>query len=487
MQNADKVEKLLNDIADDGAREKLKILCLGSFEIYIKVMFLLINGSTLMFKPFHKDVIRTLEKYAKGKNEKRNLGISIPVGAGKSLIVEYFISWAFARSVNNTFLYCSHSDSLISRLSKETKDICTCQAWVDLFGYELKKDERSKVNWSFDGAVNRTGLMACTVGSGVTGLDAGNPNIDGFSGALIIDDPIDAGKIRSALMREEVRLFYTDKLATRRRATNTPTILIMQRLHKEDLVGYLKENEADDWEFLTIPAIENGESFWVERYPIEHLEKIKNVNPYLFSSQYQQNPISAGGEVINCEWFNYYDDISRIEPKKLFVTADTAMKVKEHNDYSVFCAWMHGSDNNLYLLDMLRGKWEAPELKKNAISFWNKWKHFNHKNANCFYIEDKASGIGLIQELLRGSPIPIVGIPRDKDKLTRLEMILGYIEAGRVYFPFNKQHAISAQIIAECESFTRDDSHSNDDIVDCLIDAVNKAFGIGSVNFADVL
>lgn len=357
-----------------------------------------------------------------------------------------------------------------------------------LFNASLSRDSRSKTNWKFHGAINRTGLMAGTTGGGITGLDAGNPNIDGFSGALIIDDPLDVGKARYQTAREECVEFYTDKLETRRRTPNTPTILIQQRLHKDDLTGFVKANRPGEWKFVTVQALQedgngNDISFWEERYPVKHLQVMQDTNPYLFNCQYQQDPISKGGNVIKSEWFGFYPSWEDITPDRVFLTGDTAQKKAEHNDYSVFCAWFTYK-NNLYLLDMVRGKWESPELRKVAISFWDKWKGgWNGRAPNVFYIEDKSSGTGLIQDMQRDTGIPVMGVQRVKDKLTRVEDVLPYIQCGRVFLFSNESWGFNPIILGECEEFRRDDKHKYDDIIDNIVDAINvglSAAGLGS-------
>jgi predicted phage terminase large subunit-like protein len=186
--------------------------------------------------------------------------------------------------------------------------------------------------------------------------------------------------------------------------------------------------------------------------------------------------MSMGGKVIKRQYFNHYDEYpSKI--KRLFVTADTAMKVKQHNDYSVFSVW-GVTDTDLLWLDMVRGKWEAPELIEQAQKVYDKWTSFFEACIlSGFYIEDKASGTGLIQTLKRNSRIPVIPVPRNTDKGERLQGVLDYIASGRVCLPsFNKQ--MSNDIINECTAIQRDfQQPTNDDIVDTLIDAVNIAEG----------
>lgn len=466
--------------------EATRVALLANFERYLKFMFYCVNEKRIMFQPFHKELCHKLENMAKQKNEKRNLCINVPVGAGKSLLVEYFISWCFARTINNAFVYTSYNSDLILKLSQETREICDHPVWQQLFKANLKMDNKSKAQWGFEGAKNRTGLNAKAMGGGITGLDAGNPNVEGFSGALIIDDPMDATDgMRYARTREECILYYDDKLATRRRTPKTPTILIMQRIHKEDLTGYLMANEPNDWDFLVIPAIKGEESFWPERYPVEELEKIKNVNPYKFQAQYQQAPITMGGSVIKPEWFEFYTEVPQ-RPDRIFITGDTAQKVKEHNDFSVFIVWAT-YQNKLYLLDMMRGKWEAPDLLTQAKALYKRYHIFNERFCNAFYIEDKASGTGLIQQLQREGGIPVVGVPRHTDKLTRVEDGVPFIAQGDVLLPYDAQYGSNPAILAECASFTRDDSHAHDDIVDTLMDGIKIGIAGNGTSILDVM
>lgn len=480
-------DKFLENLNNPLFRAQQAVLSKVDFLSYLLTIFYLVNGSKFKLKPFHKKVIAKLQALVDCKNPKRNIALCLPVGSGKSLIIEYFITWCFARSVNNTFCYVSHSDRLINKLSKECKDIIENPLWTLLFGNKLKKDDRQRVNFSFEGAKNRTGLTAGTTGGAITGLDAGNPNIEGFSGALIIDDPMDAGNARYEKSREEVVTFYDEKLATRRRTPTTPTILIMQRLHLDDLVGWIEKNEPDEWDIVKIPALdENGKSFWEERYPTQELKHIQTVNNFKFQSQYQQKPIASGGAVIKIEWFKYYPLNIQIEYKRIFITGDTAQKVKEHNDYSVFIVWGVTKFDKLHLLDMIRGKWEAPDLKKQVKILWNRWsKGIGNTHCSGIHIEDKASGTGLIQEIKRECAIPVIPLRANKDKLTRLEAVLAHIEAGNVELPGSPEQ--NKDLLNECEAFTRDDSHKHDDIVDTVVYGIMVGLSKLQVSILEVL
>ena len=357
-----------------------------------------------------------------------------------------------------------------------------------LFNHPLKEDDRQRVNFSFEGAKNRTGLTARTTGGAITGLDAGNPNIEGFSGALIIDDPIDVGNARYEKARQEVITFYDEKLATRRRTPTTPTILIMQRLHLEDLIGWIEKNEKDLWDIYKVKALnENEQSFWEERYPATELKHIQLTNAFKFQSQYQQEPIALGGSVIKGEWFGYYSVNVKYDYKKIIIAADTAIQAKEHNDYSCFLVGGITQNNHLHILQIAHGKWEYPELKQNASKIYNQWQFDKRTtSASGLYIEDKASGQQLIQDFKKLG-LPVRPIEVTKDKLTRVEEILDYIAAGLVELPESRSYGNNNILVTECEAFSRDMSHAHDDIVDTLVHLINASIAKREISILEVL
>lgn len=482
------LDNLIDKLQKEGIRQAIAEICKKDFLSYLIVVFFLINNSKFTLKDFHRVVISKLQNIVDCKNIKRNLALCLPVGSGKSLIIEYFITWCFARTIDCTFCYTSNSDRLINKLSKECKDIIESEYWQLLFNHPLKRDDRQRVNFSFEGAKNRTGLTAGTTGGAITGLDAGNPNIEGFSGALIIDDPMDAGNARYEKAREEVITFYDEKLATRRRTPDTPTILIMQRLHLDDLVGWIEKNEPELWDICKISALsEDGKSFWEERYPAKELKHIQVVNTFKFQSQYQQEPIALGGSVIKSEWFGFYDVNKKYDYKKIVISADTAIQAKEHSDFSCFLVGGVTQNNHLHILQMAHDKWEYPDLKAIALSVYNNWQFDKRTtSASALFIEDKASGQQLVQDFRRIG-LPVRPIEVTKDKLTRVEEVLDYIVAGLVELPDSRGYGNNNVFLSECEAFSRDMSHAHDDIVDTLVHLINNTIAKKKVSILEVL
>ena len=202
-------------------------------------------------------------------------------------------------------------------------------------------------------------------------------------------------------------------------------------------------------------------SYWPYKEPLADLVELESKDRYVFSGQYQQRPSPLGGDIIQGQFFGRYKVVPPLRYRK--VIADTAQKTAERNDYSVFECWGHGEDGRVYLLDLIRGKWPAPELKRRAIAFWNKHKETGEFDSTLrqMLIEDKSSGTGLIQDIQESVA----------DKLTRVMDVVSYIESGLVFIP--EAAPWVSDFVAECEAFTADDTHAHDDMVDPMVDAIN--------------
>lgn len=466
MSTIDDALKIIEERPEVG-RQLLR----ADFASFIKIFHYYLHKQNFIFKPFHRKLINHFENIVFGRNDKQNLAISISPRTGKSKIVKYFISWTFAINKNCQNIYTSYSDKLIQTFSGEIRDLINSELYRKLFNIELKQDTQSKSIWNI---TNGGGLVASPLGGSITGFGAGGLG-KSFSGAVFIDDPLKAADYKSATARNNCIDFYVNTLKSRReQLEKTPIVLIMQRLHKEDLVGFLKENEKDEWEFVEFPAIVDGQSIFPEKLPLDYLEKLEISNPYLFHSQYMQEPITLGGGIFKHEWWNYYSDINTIDLKRIFITADTAMKTNRWNDYSAIGVWGVSKINQLYLIDLLHGKYEAPDLEKAFLQLWNKWQYgINNVRTSAVYIEDKASGIGLIQTLKRTGGIPVIPVTPESDKLLRANNCVGYAAGGNVFLP-PPTTEITKKFTKELEEFSADMSHAHDDICDEFFYAVDQ-------------
>lgn len=461
------------------------LLCRTSFKYFIQIFHYYLYRQEFVFKPFHLDIIKRLEDIVFGNNIKRNLLINMPPRMGKSQIMQYFIAWGYAINGQCNFILTSYGDSLVLKFSDTVKSILNSELYQKMFNVPLDKKNKAKEFWKTEAGGE---LRATSMGGTITGFGAGIID-DGWGGAMIIDDPLKADDYKSEAALANCIDFYTKTLKSRLNNTvKTPIILIMQRLSVDDLTGYILENEADDWEHVIYQGLdeENEVALWPEKVPTSELLKWKKLLPFFYYSQYQQEPIISGGSVIKRDYFRYYNTSQQFNYKRLIITADTAMKVKEHNDYSAFVVGAVTNDNKLHILEVIRGKWEAPDLKKMAMSLFERFKYNPETGLYCsgLYVEDKASGVGLIQELQREG-IPIIGLKADRDKLTRVENGLPYIASGQVLLPNNESYGFNPELLSECEAFTRDDSHKHDDMIDALFYCIQESLAKGNVSLLD--
>ena len=478
-----------------------KCLLDAGFEVWFRYVFRCIEQQPFIIEPIHKGLLDCFDKVYKGQITRLN--INIPPRAGKTTLAKYFLVYVLTKNRKSNIIYTSFSQNLLTDIATSVRDIIEHAAYksmypcfltyeeedqkpIDEFWAENLRKETGKNTYSAkkiqisDGGI----VLFSSSGGQITGYGAGTRNPNGFSGCLIIDDGNKPDDVHSEVMRNKVVRYFEETLLSRLNNSKVPIINIQQRLHIEDLSGMLSLKYG--FETLKKPLIdENGKCLLPKQYDEKRIKELQ-VNTYMFVSQYQQEPIILGSGVIKSDWFRYYPVNQDVKYQRIIITADTAMKVKENNDYSVFSVWGKTMDNKMRLLDLVRGKWEAPDLKKQAVELWNRWQISNEKFASALYVEDKASGTGLIQELAV-SGIPIIPVVSDKDKLTRVESVLTYIEAGLVELPENRSYSFVKDFVSECEAFTRDDTHAHDDQIDTMVYAIQILLSNTTVSILDVL
>jgi predicted phage terminase large subunit-like protein len=412
--------------------------------------------------------------------DRPKLVIEAPPQHGKSKMVVEFITWIAGKNPDIKTIYTSFSESLGIRANLTCQRIYDGERYRRIFP-STRINSQNVVTISGQTMRNREKLeyvghdgffRNTTVRGSITGesLDIG-----------VIDDPIkgreEAG---SKAVRDKTWDWFTDDFFTRF-SENAGMLAILTRWHVDDPIGRLREQFGDGVKVVSYPAIavrderhrKIGDPLFPELKSLDFLlERKAAMASVNWEALYQQNPQIIGGELIKGEWFGRYREAPVIQYRMIY--ADTAQKTSERNDYSVFQCWGKVDDGKIYLLDLIRGKWEAPELERRAIAFWEKHRAAEpsrYGQLRQMRIEDKASGTGLIQGLKIKARIPVAGIQRTKDKYTRLMDVLGYIEAGYVMIPDNS--AFVSDFVAECESFTADNSHMHDDQVDPMMDAIN--------------
>lgn len=472
----------MRPINDDDIRELLdnpkeaRVVLLGNFITFVRVFHYYMTRSQFDVQPFHIELANKLVAYMKGTNEKQNLYIGISPRAGKSQLIIDFCAYSYAANPFSNFIYTSYSGDLCVKHSKKIRDIVESELFQKVFGISIDSSTSAANLWKINGGGE---FRSVPMGGAITGFGAGTFE-NWFGGAILVDDFMKADDYRSDAEKQNCIEIFENTLSSRKnRPSKDPTIIIAQRLAKDDLVNYIKEKYPDEWDFYVIPAYneKTGESFWEERYPAEFLLQMKEENPFLFYSQYQQEPIAQGGGVIRREWWRYYKDVDDQPYRRIFITADTANKTKEWNDFTAIMVFGLAQNRHLRLLDMVHGKLEIPELQATFEAIWEKWRMgIGSCRCSAIYVEDKASGTQVIQMLRRKGGMPIMPVIPEKDKLTRVLDVIPQIAAGNIELPESENHPISKEFLAESDAFSMDDSHAHDDMIDAMVMGINQAY-----------
>jgi predicted phage terminase large subunit-like protein len=437
-----------------------------------------------VFGWFQRDVAENLQVFYDDftAGRKPKLVIEAPPQHGKSSMAVDFIAWISAKQGSTRTIYTSFSERLGVRANLALQRMWGSPQFGKVFpkfGIPL----RNAVTVSAQKLRNRE-IIEFTHGGGYFRNTTVQGSITGESLDLgVIDDPIRGRKdANSKTVRDGAWDWFTDDFFTRF-SENAGLLCILTRWHVDDPIGRLAQSDPTV-KVLKYKAIaecdephrKRGDALFPElkslAFLLERKKLIQECGAGMNSwmSLYQQSPIIAGGEIIKGSYFGRYTQLPVIKWRAMF--GDTAQKKQEANDYQVAECWGMGEDGKLYLLDILRGKFEGYELERRFPDFWRKHHALDLGTLRYFGIEDKSSGTDLIQRMRNTitPAIPVKAIPRSTDKYSRLQDVLGYIESGFIMIPADAPWV--SDFVAECEAFTADDAHDHDDQVDPMIDAI---------------
>jgi predicted phage terminase large subunit-like protein len=367
----------------------------------------------------------------------KRLIINVPPRSLKSIAASVaFPAWVLGNDPSKRLICVSYGQDLSEKMARDCQAIMQSPFYQRAFATRL-----STRSAAFDFETTaRGGRMSTSVGGVLTGRGGD---------IVIIDDPVKPDEALSEAKRMSANAWYDNTLYSRlNNKKDGAIVIIMQRLHLDDLVGHVLSKEQ--WEVVSLPAVaqepevwrfntlagpqvkarEPGDLLHEGREGLAELEAIQhNLGTYTYSAQYLQSPVPPGGSIVKTAWLNRYREEEKPERfDRIIQSWDTANTAKELSDYSVCTTWgMKGKQT--YLLHVLRKRMEYPDLKRAVIEQRRIW------SANTVLIEDKASGTQLIQEL-RASKVPQVkGIKPIGDKVIRLRNQTPQIENGLIRFP----------------------------------------------------
>lgn len=417
-----------------------------------------------------------LEAVTEGKITR--LLMNVPPGSMKSLLTGVIWpawEWGPRNMPEMRFIGTAHEENLAIRDSRRCRDLIKSEWYQKLWPLELAADLDGKREFGN----SKKGFRQARSFTSMTGARADR---------VILDDPLSADAANSAAKLEAARIAFTETLPTRVNSEKSAIVVIMQRLHEKDVSGVILEMglpyvhlripmrfERDlrcstdiGW---TDPRTEDGELMFPERFGEAQVRELeKTLGTYGAAGQLQQRPTPRGGGILNTKWLNFWSVLPQIEFR--FITADTAQKTSQQNDYSVLQCWARSTTGQAVMIDQLRGKWEAPELLVQARAFW--LKHQSDTRPQCktaalrgIYVEDKVSGTGLIQTLRREG-LPVIAVQRNNDKISRAYDAAPFMESGNVMLPQDEPWL--SDLLAELSSFP---AGSHDDQLDPMFDAIN--------------
>lgn len=368
----------------------------------------------------------------------RRLIINIPPRYGKSLLASIaFPAFILGHRPEAEIICMSYAQDLSEGLAEKTRRLMNSQFYLETFGPRLLSNRVRLRELKTSGGGSR---LATSVEGTLTGR-GGN--------FLIIDDAIKPQEAESEVRRNSVNQWFDSTVYSR---TNDKAkgaiIVIMQRLHEDDLVGHI--TERGDWTVLSLPIIaeqdethtfktalgpqtvlrKEGEALHPERESLEQIAITKtNMGTRDFLAQCQQRPAPRDGEIICWDWFRTFDPASPPRFTRIVQSWDTASTDKDQSDFSVCMTFGETSDQHWYLLDVYRGKLIFPDLLRKVRELAEL-----HRATNVL-IEHCASGIQLAQQLREEGFVKIQAVKPEGSKFERLTACSARIEAGKVWIP----------------------------------------------------
>ena len=405
---------------------------------FIHLTFLLLNPGARFLDNWHIAAIAdALERVRSG--ECRRLIINLPPRSLKSHCVAIaFVAWLLGQDPTQQIIAVSYAQDLADKHGRDCRSLMLTDKYQELFPatrLSMVRQAASEFETTQQGF-----RLSTSIGGTLTGRGAN---------VIVIDDPLKPEEAASDAARERVNDWYANTLYSRLNDKSTGAIiLVMQRLHEDDLAGKLAAQGG--WEVLAFPAIAErdeefrwnspygsrrhtrriGDALHSEREPIVVLEQIRTtIGSYAFAGQYQQAPAPSGGGLVKSEWFRRYSEEDRPQAFDYVLQSwDTANKAGELTNYTVCTTW-GVKRQQTYLLHVLRRRVGYLDLK---ICVKSQAQMFGPK---VLLVEDKASGTQLIEDLVADGVQGVVRYKPEGDKIMRMSIQVAAIEAGEVYVP----------------------------------------------------
>lgn len=415
-------------------RRALDALFRTSFPAFCERAFMELNPNEALTPNWTlAAVCLRIQKMVEGKTDRR-LVLNMPPRSLKSLITSVFLpAWLLGRDPTSRIICASYSEELAYKFSRDCRALMESSFYKQLFPHTLLNPK--KITEREFETTKRGYRLATSVGGTLTGRGGD---------ILIVDDPIKANDANSAVALSGAKDWFQNTALSRLdRIDRRMIIVVMQRLHADDLSGVLIEQ---GWPKLVLPMIATedkaypigddeiyerkvGELLQSNRDNLDSVLALKHeMGSRLFSAQYQQNPTPPDGNMIKAAWLGRYKSNLVIKYDRVVLCCDPAGKSGMRNDYTAI-AVLGIRDRYVGVLHVVRGHWTILQMKSHVERLSNEW------NVNLVIIEDTSSGMGLIQILREQTQLNVVGRHPKDNKETRMARHEGVFESGRILLP----------------------------------------------------
>lgn len=394
-----------------------------------------------------KAICEHLEAVSRG--EILRLQIWVPPGTMKSLNVSIFWPvWEWCKRPSLTYYSASYALDLSWQHCSKSRDLIQSPWYQERWGETVHLTKAGVSEYENSVGGRRT---ATAPGSGGVGKHGHR---------IILDDLLDASDAQATTRTElDKTNDWYDSVIFGRAADpkTTAQVIIMQRLHEDDIAAHAYRKGEDEWTILCLPErfesnhphrwpkdprTYDGELLWPEhRGEKESDEAARGLLSFRAAGQLQQRPAAREGEILKRDWWRFYDPRHRGDAVKLprfgmiVLSVDCPSKDKESNDLVAIQAYgISGADR--YLLDLDKGHMNYSKAKRRvkematwARKLWPRTPHY-------LLIENAGYGIELIIDLKRElTGVVKISPSADGNKITRAESACDALESGNVFLP----------------------------------------------------
>ncbi len=452
-------------------QEQVHELLAKDLKAFIKYSFIYLRPGEKYLDNWHIDAIAEYLMACKNREIKR-LIINMPPRSMKSLTTSVaFPAWLMGNDPATSVICASYAQGLSNQHSLDCRALMESDWFKAVFpACRFTKDQNQKSEYM---TTQRGIRFATSVGATLTGKGGK---------FIIIDDPLNPMQAASDVERETANHWMSSTVPSRLNNQAEDVIIVnMQRLHEDDVTGNLLDKGG--WEHLCLPAkndrktiiqlngfrkvFEDKELLHPDRLSEKVLQNLEHdLGSFDYAGQYLQAPVPKAGGILQAGWWKEWTSKALPSCEYIMQVYDTAFKTDSMNDYTARTTWgifRHNNEKpNIILLEALNKRLTLPDLREEAIESYYDF------DPDIVLIEDKGSGISLIQELKRlGIRLKAIGRGKGDDKISRAHVASVMLEQGVVWYPKDKPWA--TEVIRQCASFP---NAKYDDLTDTVTDAL---------------